>query len=161
MRLVGQTPMVKHLGQAPVHDLHLAEAADHDVRGFQVAVNYAPSVGVGHCLANLLEDGEETSPIGSRAPPRREQCSQGTALDQLHRDIQTAVGKLPQLVDGDDPRVLKLAADLGLLDEAADHLGMVAVLLPNHFDGEIPAEVEVASLKDRAHPASRSSPISW
>ena len=58
-------------------------------------------------------------------------------------------------MDRDDPGVLKLAANLGLLDETADHLGLITVLLPNHLDGEIPAEVEVASLEDRAHPAPR------
>ena len=32
-------------------------------------------------------------------------------------------------------------------------LGVIAVLLPDHFDGEIPAQVEVAPLEDRAHSA--------
>ncbi len=58
-------------------------------------------------------------------------------------------------MDRDDPGMLKLATDLGLLHEAADHLGVIAVLLPNHFDGEIPAQVEVAPLEDRAHPTPR------
>ena len=53
--LVGHTTLVEHLGQTPVHDLHLAETADHDVRRFQVPVDHAPSVGVGHCLTDLLE----------------------------------------------------------------------------------------------------------
>ena len=90
-----------------------------------------------------------------RAPARLEQRRQGTPPDQLHRDEQPAVGKPPQLVDRDDPGVLKLAANLGLLDETADHLGLVAVLLPNHLDGEVPAQVEVASLENRPHPAAR------
>ena len=47
------------LGQAPVHHLHLAERADHHVRGLQVAVDHAPRVRVGHRLADLLEDREE------------------------------------------------------------------------------------------------------
>ena len=45
-----------------------------------------------------------------------------------------------QIVDRRDPRVLELPADLGFLDESADHLGVVAVLLPDHLDGEVPAE---------------------
>ena len=151
--LVGDAPLVQHLGQAPVHDLDLAEAADHDVRRLQVPVDHAPRVGVGHRLADLLEDREEPHPVLVRAPARRQQRRQGAAPDQLHRDEQPAVGEAPQLVDGDDPGVLELAADLRLLDEPADHLGVVAVLLPDHLDGEVPAEVEVAPLEDRAHPA--------
>ena len=52
-------PSFEHLGQAPVHHLDLAEAAHHDVRRLQVAVDHAPGVGVGHRLADLLEDGQE------------------------------------------------------------------------------------------------------
>ena len=151
--LVGHAPLVEHLGQAPVHDLDLAEAADHDVRRLQVAVDHAPRVGVGHRLADLLEDREESHPVLVRAPARRQQRRQGAAPDQLHRDEQPAVGEPAQLVDRDDPRVLELAADLRLLDEPADHLGVVAVLLPDHLDGQVAAEVEVAALEDRAHPA--------
>ena len=116
-------------------------------------MDHAPSMGVGHGLTDLLEDREEAHPVLIGTPARREQRRQGTAPDQLHRDEQPAIGEAPQLVDGDDPGVLELAADLGLLHEAADHLGVIAVLLPDHLDGEIPAQVEVASLEDRAHPA--------
>ena len=37
--LVGHAPLVEHLGQAPIHDLHLAERPDHDVRRLQVPVD--------------------------------------------------------------------------------------------------------------------------
>ena len=153
--LVGHTTLVEHLRQTPVHDLHLAEAADHDVRRLQVPVDHAPSMGVGHGLTDLLEDREEAHPVLVGTSARREQRRQSSAPDQLHRDEQPAIGEPPQLVDGDDPGVLELATDLGLLHEAADHLGVIAVLLPDHFDGEIPAQVEVAPLEDRAHPAPR------
>ena len=85
------------------------------------------------------------------APSRRQQGRQRAAPHQLHRDEHPAVGQAAQLVDRDDPRVLELPADLRLLDEPADHLGMVAVLLPHHLDGQVAAEVEVAALEDRSH----------
>ena len=151
--LVGHAPLVEHLGQAPIHDLHLAERPDHDVRRLQVPVDDPSAVGVGHRLADLLEDREELHPILIRAPARLQQRRQGAAPDELHRDEQPAVGEASQVVDRRDPGVLELAADLGLLDEPADHLGVVAVLLPDHLDGEVPAEVEVAPLEDRPHPA--------
>ncbi len=111
--------------------------------------------GVGRRLAELLEDREELHPIVIGASARLQQCRQGAASDELHRDEQPAVGKSPQLVDRRDPGVLELAADLRLLDEPPDHLGVVAVLLKDHLDGKVPAEVEVTPLEDRPHPAPR------
>ena len=50
--------------------------------------------------------------------------------------------------------MLELAADLRLLDEPADHLGVVAVLLQEDLDGQVAAEVGVAALEDDAHAAA-------
>ena len=74
--------------------------------------------------------------------------------DQLHRDVEPAVGEPAQLVDRDDPRMLELAADLRLLDEPPDHLGMVTMLLQEDFHGQVAAEVHVATLQDRPDPPS-------
>ena len=57
-----------------------------------------------------------------------QQLRQGAALDQLHGEVGPAVGEGAQLVDRDDPGMLKLAADLRLLDEPADEDRVVAVL---------------------------------
>ena len=151
--LVGDAPLVEDLGQAPVHHLDLAEAADHHVRRLQVAVDHPPGVGVGHRLADLLEDREEPRPVVRRVLPRLQQRGQGAAPDQLHGDVEPPVGEPAQLVDRDDPRVLELAADLRLLDEPADHLGVVAVLLQEDLDGQVAAEVDVAALEHDAHAA--------
>ena len=51
--------------------------------------------------------------------------------------------------------MLKLPADLRLLDEPPDHLGMVTVFLAHHLDGQVAAEVEVAALKDCSHTPAR------
>ena len=75
-------------------------------------------------------------------------------MHQLHREVGPAVGEGAQLVDRHDPRVLELAADLGLLDEAADQLGLVAVCLEQDLDGQVAAEVGVAALEDRPHAAA-------
>ncbi len=116
-------------------------------------MNDPSAVGVSHRLADLLEDREELHPILIRAFARVQQRRQGASPDELHRDEQPAVGEAPQVVDRRDPGVLELAADLRLLDEPADHLGVVALLVPYHLDGEIPAELEVAPLEDRPHSA--------
>ena len=154
--LVGHAALIEHLGEAPVHDLDLAEAADHDVRRLQVAVDHALRVGVGDRLADLLEDGEEPRPVLVGASSRRQERRQRAAPHQLHRDEQPAVGQPAQLVDRHDARVLELPADLRLLDESPDHLGVVAMFLADHLDGQVAAEVEVAALEDGPHaPASQ------
>ena len=50
-----------------------------------------------------------------------------------------AVGERAQLVDRHDARMLQLAADLRLLDEPADQVGVVAVVLAEHLDRDLAA----------------------
>ena len=123
-------------------------------------MDHALRMGVGHGLADLLEDGEEAGAFLVGTPSRRQQGRQRAAPHQLHRDEHPAVGQTPQLVHRDDPRVLELPADLRLLDEPPDHLGMVAVFLAHHLDGQVAAEVEVAALEDGPHAPRASSPTS-
>ena len=65
--VVGDAAPRQDLGQAPVHHLDLAERADHHVRRLQVAVDHAPGVGIGHRLADLLEDRQEPRQVVGRA----------------------------------------------------------------------------------------------
>ena len=64
------------------------------------------------------------------------------------------VAELAELVDRDDSRVLELAADLRLLDEPADQLGVVAVLLEQDLDRQVAAQVGVTALEDGTHAAA-------
>ena len=114
----------------------------------------APDVGVGHRQAHLLEDAEEPRPVLGRARALLQQFSQGAALDQLHGEIRPAIGEGAQLIDRDHAGVLQLAGDLGLLDEPADQVGVLAMLLEQDLDGQVAAEVAVAPLDDDAHPAA-------
>ena len=50
--------------------------------------------------------------------------------------------------------MLELAADLRLLDEAADHVGVVAVVFAEDLQRHVAAEVGVAALEDGAHAAA-------
>ncbi len=142
------------LGQTPVHDLDLAEAADHHVGGLQVAVDHPPGVGVGDGLADLLEDAQDAGQGVLRRRTGGEHLGEGLALDQLHGEVGATVGEGAQLVDRDDAGVLELAADLRLLDEAADEGGVVPVLLQEDLDGEVASEVLVSALEHGAHAAA-------
>ena len=151
--LVDHGRRAQDLGQAPVHHLHFAEAADHHVVGLEVAMDHAPGVRIGHRLADRLEDREEAGPVVHAVAARLEQGGEGVALHQLHGEEGPPVVEAAQLVDGHDPRVLQLPADLGLLDESADQPRIVAVLLEQDLHGQVPAEVGVAAFQNGAHAA--------
>ncbi len=144
----------QHLGQAPVHHLDLAEAPDHDVRRLQVAVDHAPSVRIGHRLADRLEDPHQPRQAVGRAGARGQQLGERPPLDQPHGDIRATVGQAPQLVDRHDPGVLQLPADLRLLDEPAHHVGLVVQGLPQHLDGQVAAQVGIVRPEHHAHAAA-------
>jgi Protein of unknown function DUF104 len=52
--------------------------------------------------------------------------------------------------------MLQLAADLRFLDEPIYHIGIVSVRLEHDLDGQFTAQVHVAALEDRSHPAPRN-----
>ena len=96
-----------------------------------------------------------------RTRPFGQQFGQGAALDELHREIRPAVDERAQLVDRDDAGVLQLAADLGLLDEPADQLGVLAMRLEQDLDGQVAAEVPIATSRTIPIPPRATSPSSW
>src|SRR5271165_6589764 len=51
--------------------------------------------------------------------------------------------------------MLELAADLGLLDEPADELRTLAVLVEQDLDSQLASQVRVPSPEDRPHAAPR------
>ncbi len=140
--------------QAPVHHLDLAERAHHHVRRLQVAMDHPPGVGIRDRLRDRLEDREEPGQAVGRILAAGQQLGQRVPLDQLHAEERPAIAEGAHLVDRHDPRVLQLAADLRLLDEPADHVGVIAEILAEHLQGHVAAEVRVASLEHRAHAAS-------
>ena len=49
----------QHLGQSPIHHLHLAKRPDHNVGWLQIAMNNPARVRVRHRLTDMLEDADE------------------------------------------------------------------------------------------------------
>ena len=82
----------EHLAHPPVDDLHLTERADHHVGRLEVAVHDAAGVGIGHRLADALEDREEAAPIAGRRGAVGELLRQGLPLDELHREERALFG---------------------------------------------------------------------
>jgi hypothetical protein len=129
---------LQHLGESPIHDLHLAKRPDHDVLRLEVAVDHVASVGVGQRLAHLLEDAQETRLIVHRLGPFEQQVVKRAALDQLHGEEGPAVGQAAEFVDGHDPGVLQLAADLGLFDETVLEVWMTLMASSRPSSGSRP-----------------------
>ncbi len=143
------------LAEAPVHHEHLAERADHDVGGLQVAVEHAAGVGVGHGLRRLLEHLEEVPALVRDVGSCPEERGQRAALDQLHREVRTPVRLKAYAVDRNDAGVLELGPDLRLLDEAGDDLRIGREFLAQHLQRDVAAQILVAPLVDDAHAAPR------
>ena len=140
--------------KSPVHDLHLAERADHDVGRLEVAMHDAAGVGVGHRLAHLLEGGDEPPAVGRRVGPRPQQLLESFPLDELHGQIRPAVGQGAEVVDGGDVRVLEQAGDPRLVDEPAGGVGILGEPILEHLDGDLAAEGGVGGQEYDAHPAA-------
>ncbi len=141
------------LGQAPVHDLHFAELADHDVARLEVAVDHALAVGESHRLAHLLDDDQQTrhafGPIGFVA----EKVGQGSAAHQLHAVAGASIGELSEVVDGHDAGVLQRAGQPGLAEEALFGPAVAVQLSLEDFEGQIALQRVVAAAVHLAHAA--------
>ncbi len=119
--------LVDELGQAPVEHDDLAEAAQNDVLGFEIAVDHAPGMGVADGVADL-EKGAQQPLEGERlrglacavAMEVAEGVEQRLAANETHH-VEGLIVFLAasQLIDRDDVRVLELASNLGLLEEPA------------------------------------------
>jgi len=145
--------------EPPVHHVHFAEFAHHDVRGLEVAMDDALVVRVGHRLAHLEQDaqGLHLRPAFLPGGDEIEYLLEGTALHELHREVDAARRVEPELVDRHDAGMVELARHLRLLDEARDlrDLG----LREDHLHREVPAQILVPDLEDRPHPAAGDLPL--
>ena len=85
-RSIADAAAREHLREPPVEDLDLAERADHDVGGLQVAVDDAAAVRVGDRAADLLEDAEEgVGPERLDAINRAMRRAAGSEIERMER----------------------------------------------------------------------------
>ena len=156
------------LGQSPIDDERLAELAEHDVFGLEVAVDHALAVGVGDGLAHALQhgDGAGQPPEGIAGVMGADHGLEVLALHALHREVGRAPVVEADLVDGHDARVVELGQDLRLREQAAAVARAVRArrgrrILPalaQDLDRDRPVQVGVVGLEDRPHPPVRDLP---
>ncbi len=139
--------------QSPVHELHLAEGADHDVARFQIPMDDVVGVSIGDRLADLLEDGQEAAALrGVSAAP--EHGGERFALDQLHGQERPAIGQAAQVINRRDGGVLELRGDAGLVEEPPRRAGVGAVTLLQQLDCDFALQDRVGGPEDGPHAAT-------
>ena len=100
-------------------------------------------------------------PIGGRVGAFGEDGGERLAFDQLHGE-ERPVAEPADVVDRHDAGMLQLAADLGLFDEPPGDVGAVGEFLEQHLDGQVAAEVDVATAQHGPHAAAGDLAVeSW
>ncbi len=111
-------------GEAPVHHEDFAEGSNHEIGGFQVAVDHAAVVSEGDGVADFLKDGEERGErvafegFGVTGLQTGEDFFQRFAPDKLHGVEGLPLSRDAQVINRDDVGVFKLARELGLPHKA-------------------------------------------
>ena len=150
-------------GEAPVHDVDLAEGAEHDVVRLEVPVDDAARVGVADRLGGLVE--ERDHPV--EAQPRllrpavgracgvevHQRVAEGAALHDGHGVVGAAVLGGAALEDRHDARVLELSDGLRLGDEALALVGAGGQARVQLLERHLSPEHRVQHPGDVAHPA--------
>ena len=102
--------------EAPVDHDGLAERADHDVRGLEIAVDHALAVRVTDGVGDRDHVWQEREPLAQRGA-LGDLLLEGRSLDELHHVVRIAVRPASRLVHGDDARVLEPRRDQRLAHE--------------------------------------------
>ena len=135
--------------QAEVEDLGETVARDHQVFRLEVAVHDARLMG-------LREPVGDRGGHLQRAPrlhrPGLQNLSQGLPLDELHAEIGLGL-RLPEVVDGDDGRMVERRRCACLELEAAQPVGVVGQLRGQQLQRDVTIELCVAREIDFSHPA--------
>ena len=140
---------LRQLRQPEVQNLRAPVRSDEDVLGLEIAVHNSALVRGGEAARDLRCVVDGLTLRERRAP---QLLAQRLAFEQLGDDEGRAV-VLPNVVDGEDVRVVERAGGASLLLEACEALGVCRELRGQHFDRHVAPDLRVAREIDLAHPA--------
>ncbi len=146
------------LGQAEVRDQRgplverrLGQAAQEDIRRFQVPVEDAPLVGIVHRAGDRRYQLRRGAGIGHEAPGMRREIA---AVDQLHAEVMMPL-VLADLVDRDDVGMVQMRRGLGFQAKPLEVVGRGEPPGPDHLQRQHAVQADLPGLEDDAHPAFR------
>ena len=138
-------PEVEHLDEVrlvvPVHQ--------HDVGRLQIAVDDLGRVRRLQRARDLRRHQE--SPLDRQRPVLEDQILEVDAVEELHDEVERAVGRGPRIGHVDDVRVADLRGGARLAPEPLDQIGAVVKAGVQHLDRHPAADVDVLRLVDPPH----------
>ena len=130
--------------------LRVAAVNDHQIFRLQIAMDDARLVRLGQPRADLNEEARRARK--SPRPLAPEQRREIVALDELHHEIERAVG-LAEVERLNDVRVIELADRLRLEAKTTNRFGLFCGVGRQHLHRGGLAQVQVLDAIDDAHPA--------
>ncbi len=150
--------------QAEVHDHRLIPLVNHDVRGFQVAVNDAAAVRFLQSQGQLAQHGGDRT---LRQQPRTfNEVGQWLSLDVGHRHVMLTIDHA-HVVHGADVGVIDRRRRAGLAVKALEHVGAVCRSEVGYLEGHGPVELGVLRQVDSSQsgglrlPSQRLGTKAW
>ncbi len=135
--------------EAEIEDFDAAVMGDHDVGGFEVAMDDALFVRGGERVGDSLGDFDDLR--GRKATGVREAVER-LAFDEFHGEEVDAFGFFDR-EDGDDVRMIERGDGTGFALEASEAIGVGRGVGRENFEGDVPLEFYVGGAIDLAHAA--------
>src|SRR6266481_848381 len=138
--------------EAPVHHQNFAEGTDHDVRGFQIAVEDAARVRERDGIA----DAEKNSQTIRRRGDRLDVLVEAMALDKFHGVENAAVSECSDVMHGHDAGMLETREDARFADQAIGEISFGSREIEN-FQRDAPLKPLIFCGEHDTHAAARDA----
>ena len=140
--------MVADVGEAEVHDACASGEVDHDVVGFDVAVDNVVSVCFEECLCYLADDFEGVGYV--QLPLFADEVYEGGAFYEFHGDVVVSVGFADGVGD-DDVGVVELCGGACFVQEPFYEVVVGGEVWGEDFEGDDALEGLFVGFVDDAH----------
>src|SRR5476649_202239 len=146
-----ETPASGLGGDAEVDELDLVVLVDHDILGFQIAVDHAVGVNVVQGVAD--PGGDSNRPAGWKFALLAEDLAEQAALDPLHDHVHLAAVLIREHLH--DAGVIEVLADGFLAPEPVEENRIGLHLRVGYFDRDFAPVAQIHAAEDGGHAATR------